>query len=135
MEKAKEAAHGIGGFLSGVKTRLHIDDLVAKVRDSKNYLIDMALYGGIGFIAGCLIKRYSVYVVIMILMGVALATLQHFDLIQVIVNFDQIKSIMGVESSALNDDTILGLVCAWLKMHVVISVSFVIGFLIGLICA
>ncbi len=106
--------------------------LFGKLRESKDTFFDIALYGGFGFLMGYLVKKFSAYLIILAIFIVVIFALQQFEILFVAVNWAKIQTFLGVEPNASADATLLGMYWDWMKANVLISVSFIIGFLLGL---
>ena len=121
------------GILDTVKEKVHFSDLVEKINDSRSIIMDMALYGGIGFLSGYLLKKYSNAVIIIILMTTALVVLQQFEFITVIINWPKIHSMLGLQENAKIIIDNFGLFFVdWVKSNMPIVVVTLIGFLLGI---
>jgi hypothetical protein len=120
------------GLIASIKDRLHVDALLEKIRASRETLIDVALYGGIGFLSGFLIRRYSSYVATAIIVGAGLILLNQFDIISLSINWSRVHSFLGIEQYMLEGQNMFSMAWEWTKGNVVIAVSFLIGFLIGI---
>ena len=88
-----------GGVLDSIKENLDLNTLVEKVKSSKDRLFEIALYGGIGLISGFLLKRYSAYVGICILLMIGLGVLHHLGVINVMVNWDKVNELFGIQAA------------------------------------
>lgn len=106
--------------------------LFEKIKDSKDTLFDIALYGGLGFLVGYLVKKFSGYLIMLAIFIVVILALQQFELLFVSVNWAKIQSAVGIQPAVTPDASMLGMVWEWMKVNVLISVSFIIGFLLGL---
>lgn len=122
-------------ILITLKEKLHLDVLMDKLSDSKTYIVDALVFSGIGFIAGYLLKRFSMYVVTAVLTCVSLALLQHFNFIHIYINWSRIHTLVGINVADAVNDNVPALLWQWAKIHLVASISFVVGFLVGLRCA
>lgn len=120
------------GVLHTAKERLNIKDLINQVYESKDLIIEIGLYGCIGFFAGYLLKRYNGVIALLILFIATLVALNQIELISVTINWNSIYDFFGIQPALVVTDTVTGLVWEWIRANVVIAVSAVIGFLIGL---
>lgn len=118
--------------LHTAKERMNIKDLVNKLYESKDLIIEIGLYGSIGFFAGYLLKRYSGIVVLLILFIASLVALNQIELISVTINWNSVYEFFGIQSSFVATDNVASFVWEWMRVNVVIVVSAIIGFLIGL---
>ncbi len=107
--------------------------VVEKIKSSKDRLFEVGLYGGIGFLSGFLLKKYSTYVAVLILMLIGLAVLQQLEVINIIVNWQKVYEVFGIQAAMdVTADNIITIAWEWIKVNLVISVSYVIGLFIGL---
>ncbi|MBT3828094.1 hypothetical protein HOL34_00365 [bacterium] len=89
---------------------------------------EIALYAVISVIAGFLLKRMSSYIIFAVLGIAALLWVLH-DIQVIVFNAEKVHSLVGVD--ATNYSTILHSGLAWVKAHVVLTVTSVISFVIG----
>ena len=120
------------GLVETVKEAVRPDAIVEKIKMNKNILIDVGLYGTIGFIAGFLIRRYSEFVIFFGIFITALFVLQQFDIVIVSFNWIKVHQLLGLQQSPLIGDAYSSLLFEWVKANVIASGSFAIGFLLGL---
>lgn len=107
-------------------------NLVDKIRDSKESIVDIALYAGLGFLLGYLVKRFSAYLIMIAICIVIIIALQQFEVIFVAINWAKIQSALGMQPVTTADSSLITTSWEWMKANVLISVSFIIGFLLGL---
>src|SRR5690242_2249384 len=104
-------------------------DWIKQFDFSTQTLIELATYCGIGFLSGFLVKRYGrVVVTIVISLAVIFGALSYMQIISI--DWTQIRSIMGIDESA-SLDTLFQTIIMWIKDHVKIVVSALVGFFIG----
>ncbi len=121
------------GIVDALKERFDVNTMMHKVKLSKDTIFEAGLYAGIGFISGFLLKKYSAYVGVCILLLIGLAVLQQLEVINVVVNWDKVYEQFGIQAAQnVTADTVLGMAWAWMKVNMVISISYVIGLFIGL---
>lgn len=126
-------AQNNSGLVDTLKERFDVNAMMQKAKLSKDKFLEAGLYAGIGFISGFLLKKYSAYVGVCILALIGLAVLQQLEVINVIVNWDKVNELFGIQAAQdVTADTVLGMTWEWVKVNMVISVSYVIGFFIGL---
>jgi uncharacterized membrane protein (Fun14 family) len=129
MVQNQEAVQGAGWF-DAIKDKS--SGLFDKIRDSKESIVDVALYAGLGFLLGYLVKRFSSYLIMIAIFMVIIIALQQFEIIFVAVNWTKIQSALGMQPAATVDASLMSSCWEWMKANVLISVSFIIGFLLGL---
>ena len=121
------------GLLETVKEKVNINQIVDKVHESRNIIVDIALYGGIGFLIGYLLKRYSNAVIVVILMTTALIIMQQFDILTMVIHWEKINELLGLPvASKLITDNFPALAMEWARTNVPIVVSMLVGFLVGI---
>jgi uncharacterized membrane protein (Fun14 family) len=120
------------GILEVVKEKLNFNQVVEKLQNSKGILVDVALYGCIGFLVGFLIKRYSTVVILMVLMTAGLLVLQQFELITIAVNWFKFNDLLGLpQTTTIINENMPMILWEWARANMVIVVSAIIGFLTG----
>lgn len=122
-------------LIDSFKNALQPDTLANRLGVDKNTLIDMGIYGAIGFIFGFLLKKYSEYFIAAVLFVVGMIVLQQFGYVSIDLNTAKIHEVMGLQSTALISEGYGSLLLAWMKSHVPAAASLVVGFLVGLKCA
>ena len=120
------------GFIESLKHAMQPEVIASKIGMDKNMLIDIGLYGAIGFITGFLLKKYSEYFIALVLLVIGLVVLQQFDYISVSINMPKIHALLGLHSVPVAGDRYGALLLEWMKMNVAGAASLGIGFLIGL---
>ena len=120
------------GWLDRIKETLNLKDIMDKFELSKNTLIELGLYCGIGFLSGFLLKKYGSYVFIVVLMIVGLIVLQQFDIVTITVNWNKVQEVFGIQPTTTLDTNVLTVYWEWVKLNFAIVLSFSVGFLIGL---
>lgn len=120
------------GFVETIKNTLEPESVATKFGVDKNLLVDVGLYGAIGFIVGLLLKKYSEYFISFALLLVGLVVLQQFDYISLTINTVKLHNALGLQGSFVASDAYGSLLLSWMRSHVISSSSLVVGFLIGL---
>lgn len=118
------------GFFQKTFNGFSFDSFLGKIGLSRDNLAETALYCGGGFVLGFFFKKYNHYFVVMALFGVALLVAHYFNIISLTINTETIKSLLGCPTLPL-DGSLFSCLMQWIKEHVRASVSFVIGFIIG----
>jgi uncharacterized membrane protein (Fun14 family) len=119
------------GLLDTIKANLNPSTWLEKLHIYRGRLLEVVVYGGIGFLCGYFLKRYSTFFILIILFMAILIFLQQFNFLQVFINWDKVSSFIGLQP-AVPDQTMLGQIWNWIKANGVISISFIVGFLLGL---
>jgi uncharacterized membrane protein (Fun14 family) len=125
----------LGNAFSDLKSKLRIDTALAKLSGSKEYLIEAVFFAGIGFVSGYFIKRFSAAAVVVILTLAGLAVLQHFGFVEIMVKWGNLQELLGVDPALLVGDNFLTILWTWFKTHLLLGISFVVAFLLGIRCA
>jgi uncharacterized membrane protein (Fun14 family) len=121
------------GILESVKERVNASQIFEKISESQGLIMDVLLYGGIGFLTGYFLKRYSNIVIIAILLGTGLVFLQQLDFINITIHWDTIHTTLGLSPAVkVLSDNFFILATEWSRANMHIVVSWVIGFLSGL---
>jgi len=112
---------GFGGFME-------------KFNISKDTLLEIGMYLGIGFVVGFLLKRCSKLFLVLVLTTLVIWFLHHVGIVFVVVNWQKIQELVfGAQATPLTLQTDLGSnLWHWITHHVAGSISFVIGFLAGI---
>jgi uncharacterized membrane protein (Fun14 family) len=121
-----------GGVLQSVKDRVNVDAVVEHISQSKDVLIEMAIYTLIGFFAGYLVKRYSSLLATMILLIGILIILGKIGIITVVVNWEYIYQQLGIQPVLLTSDNMASLGWEWMRANTLSVAGAVIGFFAGL---
>jgi len=130
---AQETAKAInGGWFDLFKERIQFDAMVDKAWASKNIIIDIVLYGSIGFLTGFLFKKNSQYLIFFILFAAGCLVLQQFNIMLITFNWQKIHELMGTQPTGMVGDNLLILAWEWIKANLVVTLSFGVGFLAGL---
>lgn len=117
------------------KNAVQPETIANKLGIDKNTLIDIGIYGAIGFIFGFLLKKYSEYFIACALFVVGIIVLQQFGYISIDINTAKIHEMLGLSSSAIVNEGYGSLLLMWMKSNVPAAASCVVGFLVGLKCA
>lgn len=121
------------GIFDTLKGRFDMQSVIQKVKLSKDQIYEGTLFAGIGLVSGYLLKRYFSYVVTAVLVVIALWALQRYGVTQIAINWDRVRELSGIQLAPdVTANTILGKTWEWMKVNVVISISYFVGFLVGL---
>jgi uncharacterized membrane protein (Fun14 family) len=129
------ATERVGNAFSDFKSRMRVDTVLAKISSSKEYLIEIALFSGIGFVTGYLVKKFSAFAIVIILTLAFLALMQYCNFVEIIVNWRKIQDLIGIDPSLLANDNFLTMAWVWFKTHLILGISFIVAFLLGIRCA
>lgn len=120
------------GLIETLKNAMQPEVIANKMGMDKNMLIDIGLYGAIGFITGFLLKKYSEYFIAMALLVVGVVVLQQFDYVSFSINMPKIHQMLGLQSAPMVGDKYGVMLLEWMKANIAGTASLVVGFLIGL---
>ncbi len=121
------------GMLDSIKENLNFQNIMDRVKHSKDKFLEAGLYGGIGFISGFLLKKYSTYVLACVLVFIGLGVLSHLEVINVMVNWDKVNEVFGIHAAqTVTADSLVATIWEWVKVNMLISVSYLVGLFIGL---
>ncbi len=132
MDQGTQAVTKGAGILDSVKERVNVSGIVEKMQTSQGLLVEVAIYSGIGFLSGFLLKKYSTYVLILVLVLIGLGVLNHVELIKLSIDWAKVSSTLGITlAQPVTADGLLASVWEFAKMNKAISISGIVGFLIG----
>ena len=120
------------GLIESFKNAMQPDVIADKLGMDKNTLIDIGIYGTIGFIIGFLLKKYSEYFIACVLFMIGLVVLQQFEYISFSFNTAKIHEMLGLQSLPMVGDSYSMLLLEWAKSNKAATASLAVGFLIGL---
>ena len=130
---AMPPTEGSSGMFGTLKEQLNVQSLMDKVRHSKDRFFEVGLYAGIGFVSGFLLKKYSTYVGVCVLMLIGLGVLHHLGVVNIMVNWDKMNELFGIQAAqTVTADSIIATVWEWIRLNMLISISYVVGLFIGL---
>lgn len=98
---------------------------------NKQKIAEIALYLGVGFLCGFLIKRYAHLIVLVILAIIGGFILQQMGLIAFVINWEKMQNIFGIVQTSGQPDW-LAAYWSWVTLNWAIVASFTIGLLGGL---
>ncbi len=118
------------GWFDRLKNSLQLDKIAEKLNFSKHKILDMALFFGIGFLAGFLWKRYANYFIAALSFIGVLIIFNQLELINLNINWIKIQECCGVEPAQADTD-VFAMLWSWAKNNILIIFSFIIGFCFG----
>ncbi len=119
-------------LVESLKNAMQPETIAHRLGIDKNILVDVSIFGAIGFIIGFLLKKYSEYFIALVLLLIGMAVLQHFDYIAVSFNIQKIHDMLGLQSVPMMGMSYNALLVEWVKANIPATISCVVGFLIGL---
>lgn len=120
------------GMLDTVKEKLNMDNIMGKIKSSKDQLFEIGLYAGAGFLSGFLLKKYSSYVAVLVLLLVGLGVLQQMQVVNVVIDWNKAHEMFGINAVPASADSIIHTIWSWVKANMAISISYLVGLFIGL---
>ena len=102
-----------------------------KEKFSKQKIAEIALYLGVGFLCGFLIKRYAHLIIFVILIAIGGFVLQQMGIITFTINWIKIQDMFGIVQTGEQSDW-LAAYWTWITLNWAIVASFIIGLLMGL---
>ena len=118
--------------LETVKDRMNIKSVANQLYESRDIILEIALYSCIGFFTGYLLKRYSTVIALLILFIAGLFVLNQFELVNVTINWNSLYEFFEIQPALVATDSVTGFMWEWIRANALIVTSVVIGFLIGL---
>jgi uncharacterized membrane protein (Fun14 family) len=112
-----------------IKQTLHIDELTRSLNISKQTVIDIALYAGIGFLIGFLFKKYSYIVAVAVVIGLGIIILHQFEFISLNINWNHVNDVLGIKGASMPVETNWW---EWIKTNAIALFSFFVGIALGL---
>ncbi len=109
------------------------ENFLEKINLTKHKLFDLVVAAGVGFAVGFFLKRYAHYVCAFIIFVIFIMVLQKFELLQIYINHPKVEETFGIQSTHISGDSI-SIFWDWIKINGSLTVSFIIGLLIGLRC-
>jgi uncharacterized membrane protein (Fun14 family) len=117
-------------FVEMVKEMVQPEYIAQKIGVEKHTLIDVCIYGTIGFIFVFLLKKYSEYFIACALFIVCLMLMHHFDIISLSINTAKIDEYLGIPLTPNGEYGTLFI--TWAKSNVAAAATLAISFLIGM---
>ena len=119
-------------LIESFKNAIQPETIAQRLGIDKNTLIDIGIYGAIGFIVGFLLKKYSEYFIAFVLFVVGIVVLRQLGYISIELNAAKIHEMLGLSPVFITNDGYSTLMLEWLKSNIPAAASLIIGFLIGL---
>lgn len=116
-------------WLDKIKETLRIDALTKSLNISKQTVIDVVLYAGIGFLIGFLFKKYSYVVAVAVVIVLGIIILQQFEFISLTINWNHVNEILGLKGSMMPVETNWW---EWIKANAIALFSLFVGIALGL---
>jgi len=120
------------GWFDTLKDRLNLDGLMQKLKLSKDKLIEIGIYLGIGFLTGFLIRRFSKYIIVFLLFIAGIVVLHQLNVIKIVVDWDKFQEVFGIQVVQPAEGGLFATYWSWIKTNFLVVISFLIGFSVGL---
>lgn len=117
--------------MESMKENLNPSKLMEKLDLSKQRIIEIGVYFGVGFALGFLMKKYANFLIAAIITIGCVVALHYFGFLDISVHMDRVQSMFGISMPSVQGDLSYHL-WEWVKNNVTLVVSFVVGFLIGI---
>lgn len=108
-----------------------VNSALAKLQINKQTVMEIGLYLGLGFVVGFLLRKFSMYIFMLVLFFLGLYVAQYYNLIEIAINWKQVQANLGIKPTSL-DANMMSVYWEWFKLNFVIVISFAVGFLIGI---
>lgn len=125
-------AQSASNLVSTVKNNFSVDGIINYIVQSKDVILEMGIYGLLGFAVGYLLKRYSGFIVTLALVVVVLVVLNQFNLVTVFLNWNKLYEYLGIQPALVSTDNLIAIGAEWARTNVIVVASAAVGFLIGL---
>ena len=120
-------------ILDSVKEKVNLQTVFERVQDYRKLLLDIAIFGAIGFLIGYLLKRYVNVVITTIIMTTVLFMMQQFNLLTITIHWNTIYELLGItQVVTLVGDNITLFIFEWAKANIFLVISWLIGLLVGI---
>ena len=77
--------------------------IMGRLHESRAIILDILLYGGIGFLCGFLLRKYANYVAFLVLIVVGVIAMQQYNVINVVINWTYINDLFGFQHAPSNE--------------------------------
>lgn len=125
----QEQAAASKGMLEKLKEYADPKELQSRLGLSYENVIHVLTYGGIGFVAGFLFKKFGrLFVMSVVIVGAALLALSYLDMVSL--NFDKFRSLLGI-SGADTVESVARHYYDLVRSNLLATVSGAVGFFIG----
>jgi len=119
------------GFLDKVKEMFSMDYITNTLQVSRGMLFELGIYGIIGFLTGFLAKKFGNYLAVSLLTIALLVLLQQMGVIVIMVNWDKAQGLLGMQPQTGIDMSIFMVLFEWIKLNIMLAISFGLGFFVG----
>ena len=125
-------SNGFSSIMTSIKNawnNLDLKQLSEKIGGNSSEAVQAALYFGIAFAAGFFFKKYFKFLFACLL--VSLVTIKIFEFNSwLTIDWSGIKNFIGM-TQGVSINAFISTYVAWIKSHVLLFISAVVGFLIG----
>jgi uncharacterized membrane protein (Fun14 family) len=120
------------GIVDRVKVWFTGLGIMQRLQEHKQFLIELGIFLGAGFVLGLIIKRYLKYILLLVLFIVTLVILEQFNIINIGVNWAKVQDLLNIKQGLSFDEGMVNSYVSWIKANVWIVLSASLGFLFGL---
>lgn len=119
------------GWLDSLKHRLSTNSVTEKIGQNKQFIVELAIYFGAGFLIGFFFKRFARIIAFAALAFIILYVLQQLNIMVIAINWNSIEQFLGIQFTQPNAD-VLSQLWDWIRAHIWLTLSGIIGFYLGL---
>lgn len=119
------------GLMESMRQYLNPTKVMEKFDLSKQRIIEVGIYFGVGFAIGFLMKKYANFLIAAVITVGCVVALHYVGLLDITFHMDRVNAWFGITMPSVQGDLFYHL-WEWVKSNVILVVSFVIGFLIGI---
>lgn len=119
------------GWLEVIKEKLSYEYLSKHFDLSKERLIGLVAYLGAGLLLGFLLKRFFKYVLTLAAAILLIYFLQKAGAINISIDWVKMNEFFGIKSVPQVDTSLFESYWIWIKANLAVSISFLLGFIIG----
>lgn len=114
-----------------VSIKQFFKNIINQLKSSQYLVIEVVIAFGLGFLLGFMFKRFANYVVAGTLFIIALVVLQQLEIITISFNMVKIEEIFGIKQVPMSAD-FFSAFWMWIKLNAALTISFIIGLVLGL---
>lgn len=119
------------GFLDKVKEMFSMDYITKTLNVSRTMLFEVGIYALIGFLTGFLAKKFGNYLAVSLLTVALLILLQQMGVVSIMVNWDKAQGLLGMQPETAVDMSVFMMLFEWVKLNIMLAISFSLGFFVG----
>ena len=118
------------GWVEALKEKLHLQEIYEKFDITSGVVADALIFLVVGFLGGFLLKKYVRYAIIAIVaLFLAIKGLESIGVISI--DWIKFQTWAGLQPTD-TVDSVFSCCTQWVKENVIVTVSFLLGFLVGM---